>query len=111
MSTIKHKIIVLSGKGGVGKSTVAAQLAITLAARGKEVGIMDVDICGPSIPRMLGCEGEDVHTAGEELIPVYVKDNLAVISIGFMLQNKDDAVIWRGPRKNSLLLFIITFLL
>lgn len=61
MGLIKHKILVLSGKGGVGKSTVAAQLAFALAARGKQVGLLDVDICGPSIPRMLGLMGQEVH--------------------------------------------------
>ncbi len=58
---MKHKILVLSGKGGVGKSTVAAQLALLLSSQGKEVGLLDIDICGPSIPRMLNLEGNEVH--------------------------------------------------
>ncbi|KAH7818625.1 Cytosolic Fe-S cluster assembly factor nubp1 [Monocercomonoides exilis] len=103
MAHIKHKLLVLSGKGGVGKSTVSAQLASTLALRGHNVGILDIDICGPSIPRMLGCEGEDVHGTSAGWSPVYVKENLGVMSIGFMLPSKDDAVIWRGPRKNGLI--------
>ena len=103
MSRIKHTVLVLSGKGGVGKSTVSSQLASTLAAQGHNVGLLDIDICGPSIPRMLGCENEDVHGSSSGWMPVYVKDNLAVISIGFMLTEKDDAVIWRGPRKNGLI--------
>mmetsp|Transcript_11907 Transcript_11907/g.16139 ORF Transcript_11907/g.16139 Transcript_11907/m.16139 type:complete len:350 (+) Transcript_11907:125-1174(+) len=103
MSTIKHTILVLSGKGGVGKSTFSTQLAFALAAQGKEVGLMDVDICGPSIPKMLGLEGEEIHSSNEGWSPVYVQDNLGVMSIGFMLGNPDDAVVWRGPRKNALI--------
>ena len=68
-----------------------------------QVGLLDIDICGPSIPRMLGLEGEEIHQSGAGWSPVYVEDNLAVMSIGFMLPNQDDAVIWRGPRKNSLI--------
>lgn len=103
LSSIKHKVLVLSGKGGVGKSTFAAQLAFALAAAGKEVGLLDIDICGPSAPKMLGLEGEEVHQSAMGWSPVYVEDNLAVMSIGFMLPNPDDAVIWRGPRKNALI--------
>ncbi|GBF93953.1 cytosolic Fe-S cluster assembly factor [Raphidocelis subcapitata] len=103
LSTIKHKVLVLSGKGGVGKSTFAAQLAFALAAAGREVGLLDIDICGPSAPKMLGLEGEEVHQSALGWSPVYVEDNLAVMSIGFMLPNPDDAVIWRGPRKNALI--------
>jgi hypothetical protein len=67
------------------------------------VGLLDIDICGPSVPRMLGLEGEEIHQSGAGWSPVYVDDNLGVMSIGFMLPNQDDAVIWRGPRKNSLI--------
>mmetsp|Transcript_15787 Transcript_15787/g.51750 ORF Transcript_15787/g.51750 Transcript_15787/m.51750 type:complete len:345 (+) Transcript_15787:3-1037(+) len=103
LAGVKHKVLVLSGKGGVGKSTVAAQLSLALAGREREVGLLDVDICGPSMPRMLGLEGEEVHQSGAGWSPVYVQDNLGVMSIGFMLPNKDDAVVWRGPRKNALI--------
>lgn len=103
LKTVKHTVLVLSGKGGVGKSTFSSQLAFALAASGKEVGLLDVDICGPSIPRMLGLEGEEIHQSGAGWSPVYVEDNLGVMSIGFMLPNKDDAVVWRGPRKNGLI--------
>ncbi|KAF5826414.1 P-loop containing nucleoside triphosphate hydrolase protein [Dunaliella salina] len=103
MRGIKHKILVLSGKGGVGKSTFSAQLAFALASKGKEVGLLDIDICGPSIPKMLGLEGQEIHQSNLGWSPVYVEDNLAVMSIGFMLPNPDDAVIWRGPRKNGLI--------
>ncbi|KAG2427806.1 hypothetical protein HXX76_012130 [Chlamydomonas incerta] len=103
MSRVKHKLLVLSGKGGVGKSTVSAQLAFALARRGFEVGLLDIDICGPSVPKMLGLEGQEIHSSGAGWSPVYVEDNLAVMSIGFMLPNPDEAVIWRGPRKNGLI--------
>lgn len=103
MSGVKHKVLVLSGKGGVGKSTFSAQLAFALAAQGKEVGLMDLDICGPSIPKMLGLEGQEIHRSNAGWSPVYVQDNLGVMSIGFMLPNPDDAVVWRGPRKNGLI--------
>jgi len=103
LSGVGRVVVVLSGKGGVGKSTVATQLALALAARGHEVGLLDVDICGPSVPRMLGLEGEEIHQSGDGWSPVYAEDNLAVMSIGFMLPNRDDAVVWRGPRKNGLI--------
>ncbi|KAK6928467.1 Flagellum site-determining protein YlxH/ Fe-S cluster assembling factor NBP35 [Dillenia turbinata] len=103
MATVKHKILVLSGKGGVGKSTFSAQLAFALAALDFQVGLLDIDICGPSIPKMLGLEGQDIHQSNLGWSPVYVESNLGVMSIGFMLPNPDEAVIWRGPRKNGLI--------
>lgn len=103
LANIKHKILVLSGKGGVGKSTFSAQLAFGLASQGFQVGLLDIDICGPSIPRMLGLVGQEVHQSASGWSPVYVDDNLGVMSIGFMLPNSDDAVIWRGPKKNGLI--------
>lgn len=96
---IKHKILVLSGKGGVGKSTVAANIAISLALAGKKVGLLDVDIHGPSIPKLLHLEDARLMSDGMKVEPASVGDNLKVMSIGFMLQDKDDAVIWRGPMK------------
>jgi Mrp family chromosome partitioning ATPase len=103
MSTVKHKILVLSGKGGVGKSTFSAQLSFALAHTGAEVGLLDIDICGPSIPRMLGLVGEQVHQSNTGWSPVYIQDNLAVMSVGFLLKSQDEAVIWRGPKKNGLI--------
>eukprot|EP01036_Dinobryon_divergens_P057031 gene57031-76150_t len=97
------QVTVDPGKGGVGKSTFSAQLAFTLAKKGKQVGLLDIDICGPSIPRMLGLLGEQVHQSATGWSPVYVTDNLGVMSIGFMLPSNDDAIIWRGPRKNGLI--------
>lgn len=103
MAQIKHKILVLSGKGGVGKSTVSSQLALLLASQGLDVGLLDLDICGPSIPRMMGLEGHDVHQSAEGWSPVYVEEDLGVMSIGFLLPKDDDAIIWRGPKKNGLI--------
>lgn len=105
---VKRKILVLSGKGGVGKSTVSAQLSFACASRDMDVGLLDVDICGPSVPRMLGLVGQDVHQSSAGWSPVYVDDRLAVMSIGFMLPNQDDAIIWRGPRKNGLIKQFLT---
>lgn len=108
LANVKRKILVLSGKGGVGKSTVSAQLSFGFAARSMDVGLLDVDICGPSVPRMLGLLGEDIHQHGGGWEPVFVDEHLAVMSIGFMLPNQDDAIIWRGPRKNGLIKQFLT---
>ena len=98
----------LSGKGGVGKSTLSAQLAYALAARGLRVGLLDLDICGPSIPHMLGVRGHKVGGAADGLIrPVEVRvggpggASIAVMSIGFLLGSESDAVTLRGPRKDG----------
>lgn len=108
MSRVKHKLLVLSGKGGVGKSTFAAQLAWLLAGCKFEVGMLDVDICGPSQPRMMGVEEDEVHRSNLGWSPVYADDNLGVMSVGFMLSKKTDAIIWRGPRKNGLIKQFLT---
>jgi len=96
---IKHQIVVLSGKGGVGKSTVAVNLAVSLALSGKSVGLLDIDIHGPSIPKILNLEGRTVQATGETILPVEMTENLKIMSIGFLLRGSDDAVIWRGPMK------------
>jgi ATP-binding protein involved in chromosome partitioning len=98
MGQIRRKLIVLSGKGGVGKSTVAANLAVALAVNHK-VGLLDVDIHGPSIPRLMGIGQALAESDGTALIPVRAGENLSVMSIGFLLRNATDAVIWRGPIK------------
>jgi Mrp family chromosome partitioning ATPase len=104
LKDIKHKILVLSGKGGVGKSTFSSMLSWALAAdEDIEVGAMDLDICGPSLPRMLGASGETVHSSNSGWTPVYVADNLGMMSIGFMLPEEDSAIIWRGAKKNGLI--------
>jgi len=103
LAKIRHKILVLSGKGGVGKSTVAANLAVSLSLAGKKVGLLDVDIHGPSIPKLLKLEGEKLLSDGEKILPVSIGNNLKVMSVGFMLGGESDAVIWRGPMKYSLI--------
>jgi Mrp family chromosome partitioning ATPase len=139
MSTIKHKYLVLSGKGGVGKSTFSSQLTLALSLSESQlqrvgnleqnsyddmddddddddcdgdqnmdrhvtqVGILDVDLCGPSVPKMFGLDGQQLHQSSLGWSPVYYQDNLAVISISFMLPSPDEPVIWRGPKKNGLI--------
>jgi ATP-binding protein involved in chromosome partitioning len=106
MCQIQHKILVLSGKGGVGKSTVAVNLAAALAMAGKQVGLLDVDVHGPSVPKLLHLEGAPISSDGDGMIPVEVDfqtGKIRVMSIGFLLRGKDDAVIWRGPRKYGLI--------
>lgn len=105
LSTVKHKILVLSGKGGVGKSTVTSLVSRCLAASNPDinVGVLDIDICGPSQPRVLGAMGEQVHQSGSGWSPVYIEDNLSLMSIGFLLGSPSDAVIWRGPKKNGMI--------
>ncbi|KAJ9501321.1 cytosolic Fe-S cluster assembly factor nbp35 [Exophiala xenobiotica] len=104
LAGIRHKILVLSGKGGVGKSTFSSLLSHAFAANpDSTVGIMDTDICGPSIPKMMGVESETIHVSNAGWSPVWVTDNLGVMSVQFMLPNRDDAVIWRGPKKNGLI--------
>ncbi len=101
---IKHKIVVLSGKGGVGKSTVAASIATKLAVEGHRVGILDVDIHGPSIPRIFGVKDQRPGMTGEEkMIPVPMTDNLKLMSVGFLLPHDKEALIWRGPLKIGLI--------
>ncbi|UTF50567.1 Mrp/NBP35 family ATP-binding protein [Desulfomicrobium sp. ZS1] len=99
---IGHKIMVMSGKGGVGKSTVAVNLAMGLMLAGKKVGLLDVDIHGPSVPTMLGLEGSNIEAGPDGLVPVEL-GNLKVMSMGFLLRNPDDAVIWRGPVKGNVI--------
>jgi len=99
---IKHKIMVMSGKGGVGKSTVAVNLAMVLANAGKRVGLMDVDVHGPSITGLLGLEGVPVQTRQDRIIPAEV-NGIKVMSVGMLLPDRDAAVIWRGPLKNAMI--------
>ncbi len=99
LDKIKHRLLVFSGKGGVGKSTVAANLAVALANKGKKVGLLDVDIHGPNLAKMLGMEGRQIEVSGEGIQPVKVNENLSLISMSFLLQDPNLPVIWRGPMK------------
>lgn len=101
---VKHIVLVLSGKGGVGKSSVTTQLALTLAGKGFKVGVLDIDLTGPSLPRMLGLEGKRVHQSTAGWVPVYPdgNQNLAAMSLGFLLPDRGDSVVWRGPKKTAM---------
>ncbi len=102
MKKIKYKIAILSGKGGVGKSFVTASLAFALSYLGKKVGVLDADIYGPSIPKMMGVQGQHILATGEgRLIPVTAPLGVKVVSIGLMLPAEDVPVIWRGAMTTS----------
>lgn len=103
LSRIKHKIVVLSGKGGVGKSTVAVNLAVGLSLAGKQVGLLDVDVHGPSVPRLLSLKGQKPVMQQDAMEPVPWSKRLWVMSLGFLLPSEQDAVIWRGPVKMGLI--------
>ena len=101
LQSIKNKLLVMSGKGGVGKTSTSVNLSIALANKGYNVGIIDVDLHGPDVPRMLGLEGAPEISQNKKLIPLSYSDNLKAISIESFTPNKDDAIIWRGPLKFS----------
>jgi ATP-binding protein involved in chromosome partitioning len=100
---IKRKIMIMSGKGGVGKSTVAANLAIGLILHGYRVGLLDCDIHGPTIPTIFGLESKRLEVNEEGILPIKVLPNLSLMSIGFLLENKDSPIIWRGPLKMGII--------
>lgn len=107
MAKVKHKIMVMSGKGGVGKTTVAANLAFALGMQGLDVGLMDADMHGPNVPKILGIEDKKPEIKEDMIYPVPVTPRLRAISIAFLLPSKDSSVIWRGPMKlNALRQFI-----
>ncbi|KAH8739512.1 hypothetical protein FG386_001944 [Cryptosporidium ryanae] len=108
LSSVKNIILILSGKGGVGKSTVSAQLSWYLSSQNLSVGLLDIDICGPSAPKMMGVQDCDVHTSATGWSPVYVSETLSVMSTAFLLSESDDAIIWRGPKKNGLIKQFLT---
>jgi len=103
LSKIKYKIMVMSGKGGVGKSTVSVSLAASLHALGYKVGILDADIHGPNIPKMFGLTASGVYSGPDGLIPFETADGMKVMSVAFLLKDEDDAVIWRAPIKHSMI--------
>tara|TARA_B100001996_G_scaffold177730_1_gene135664 strand:- start:104 stop:1135 length:1032 start_codon:yes stop_codon:yes gene_type:complete len=96
---VRHKIMVLSGKGGVGKSTVATGLALSLARMGQKVGLLDIDITGPNLPKMLGLEGTQLHVEEGQIHPAIGPHGVKVISMAFLIEDPDKPVIWRGPIK------------
>ncbi len=101
LKRIKYKIFVMSGKGGVGKSSVAVNIAAALADKGFKVGILDVDIHGPSVPHLLGITGQLEVERGNLVVPKKVNENLHVVSMESLLKDPDQAVLWRGPMKTS----------
>ena len=103
LSKIKHKIFVLSGKGGVGKSSISANLAASLSKRGYKTGLMDVDVHGPSIAQMLGLTELLDISESKLLIPKQINGNLKVVSVQALMQDKDQAIIWRGPAKSGMI--------
>jgi ATP-binding protein involved in chromosome partitioning len=97
MKGVKHKIVILSGKGGVGKTTVSTNLAISFAKKNLRTGILDVDIYGPNVPKLLGLEGQHPTADGDKIQPIIGPLGVKVMSMGFLLRQSDDAVAWRGP--------------
>lgn len=111
LSKVKHVILILSGKGGVGKSSVTTQVALTLALKGFNVGVLDIDLTGPSLPRMFGVEKKQVHQSRQGWVPVSVfnnsgdktRGNLLLMSLGFLLGSRENSVVWRGPKKTAMI--------
>jgi ATP-binding protein involved in chromosome partitioning len=101
MGNIKHKIAVMSGKGGVGKSTVSVNITAAFAKKGYKTGIMDADIHGPNVPKMFGVEGKSLKLDKEGIIPIETKEGIKIMSIGFLLSSQDVPVIWRGPAQTG----------
>ena len=100
---IKHQILVLSGKGGVGKSSIAVNLAVWLSMQGKKVGLLDIDIHGPSIPKLLNLEDSKLQGVKDKIEPIIYNGTLKVISIGFLIQDENSALVWRGPMKHNVI--------
>ncbi|QLG73761.1 hypothetical protein HG535_0F02720 [Zygotorulaspora mrakii] len=111
LDKVKHIILILSGKGGVGKSSVTTQTALTLFSMGYKVGVLDIDLTGPSLPRMFGLEKESILQSARGWVPVAMKSpedtnisgSLSVISLGFLLDNRGNSVVWRGPKKAAMI--------
>lgn len=103
MARIKNIVLVMSGKGGVGKTTVAVNLSIALAMSGKSVGLMDIDIHGPNVPKMIGVPKSRVYMEDKTILPLSILPKLKAMSVAFFLEKDTDAVIWRGPMKMGLI--------
>jgi Mrp family chromosome partitioning ATPase len=100
---IKHHIVVMSGKGGVGKSTVAVNLAVALAQQGLKVGLLDADIHGPNLPKMLGLDHSRLQATEGGIVPMEVMPGLTVVSMAFLLEHADNPIVWRGPLKHTVI--------
>ncbi|MEA3240077.1 MAG: Mrp/NBP35 family ATP-binding protein [Pseudomonadota bacterium] len=103
LTHIKHSIVVMSGKGGVGKSTVAVNLAVSLAQQGLKVGLLDADIHGPNLPKMLGLEQSRLQATEGGIVPMEFIPGLSVVSMAFLLESVDNPVVWRGPLKHTVI--------
>ena len=103
LSRIRNKVLVMSGKGGVGKSSISSYLALGFAQKGFQVGLLDIDLHGPSIPKMFGLNGSLDITSEREIIPYAYKPNLKIVSIESLLEDTDSAIIWRGPLKHGVI--------
>ncbi|CCK72697.1 iron-sulfur cluster assembly protein CFD1 KNAG_0L00760 [Huiozyma naganishii CBS 8797] len=107
LAQVKHIILILSGKGGVGKSSVTIQTALSLCIMGYKVGVLDIDLTGPSLPRMFGLEGKSIFQGADGWMPVKVDTNaeasLSVMSLGFLLGDRGNSVVWRGPKKTAMI--------
>lgn len=101
MKLVRNKVLVMSGKGGVGKSTVSVNLAAAMAAAGRKTGLLDIDLHGPNVARMLGIAGMRLGSDGEDILPYQVSVNLSVCSMALLGADPSTAIIWRGPRKTS----------
>jgi len=101
LAEIRHRMMVISGKGGVGKTTVAVNLAAALAKEGYDVGLLDADIHGPNVPKMLGVEWRPLVGGDDGIRPVEIFPNFKVVSMAFLLPNPDSPVVWRGPLKHT----------
>lgn len=107
ISNIKNIILILSGKGGVGKTSVSVNIAAQLAKEGKKVGLLDIDIHGPSVPVLLKTEAPRYTEDGSKIIPARYSDNLGVLSIQYLLEDPDSPILWRGPKKHSAIQFFL----